>query len=80
MNNVEKVKEKSEEEKLKESDIYIFGHKNPDTDSICSTLAYAHLKEKMGYMNVHACRLGNINKETNKLNYSNIKKNLKRIF
>ena len=26
--------------------IYIFGHKNPDTDSICSAIGYAELKEK----------------------------------
>ena len=26
----------------------IFGHKNPDTDSICSALAYADLKTKSG--------------------------------
>ncbi|MCQ2911454.1 MAG: putative manganese-dependent inorganic diphosphatase [Clostridia bacterium] len=48
----------------KEKDLFIFGHKNPDTDSICSTLAYARLKEKMGYKHVHACRLGDLNKET----------------
>ncbi|MGL5440012.1 MAG: putative manganese-dependent inorganic diphosphatase [Filifactoraceae bacterium] len=28
--------------------ILIFGHKNPDTDSICSTLAYAYLKNELG--------------------------------
>lgn len=57
----------------KEKDLYIFGHKNPDTDSICTTLAYARLKEKLGYKYVHACRLGDINKETayvmNRFNY-----------
>ena len=26
--------------------IYVVGHKNPDTDSICSAIAYANLKEK----------------------------------
>src|SRR5690625_1168598 len=41
----------------------IFGHKNPDTDSICSALAYASLKSKLG-MNVEAVRLGSLNKET----------------
>lgn len=59
----------SKEEKVsewnpKEKDLYIFGHKNPDTDSICTTLAYARLKEKLGYKKVHACRLGDLNKET----------------
>ena len=27
--------------------IYVVGHKNPDTDSICSAIAYANLKEKV---------------------------------
>ncbi|MGM8213252.1 manganese-dependent inorganic pyrophosphatase [Virgibacillus sp. W0430] len=41
----------------------IFGHKNPDTDSICSALAYAYLKEKLGHT-VEPVRLGAVNKET----------------
>lgn len=41
----------------------IFGHKNPDTDSICSALAYADLKGKLGF-NVEPVSLGEINKET----------------
>ena len=28
--------------------VYIIGHKNPDTDSICSALAYAYLKNTLG--------------------------------
>ncbi|MGL5674902.1 MAG: putative manganese-dependent inorganic diphosphatase [Cellulosilyticaceae bacterium] len=44
-------------------DIYVFGHKNPDTDSICSAIAYAHLKSVLGYDNVKAARLGKIGKE-----------------
>jgi len=43
--------------------IYVVGHKNPDTDSICSSLAYAHLKQKLNY-NAIACRLGPLNEET----------------
>lgn len=43
--------------------IYIFGHKNPDTDSICSAIAYAELKKKLGFK-AEACRLGEINDET----------------
>lgn len=43
--------------------IMIFGHKNPDTDSICSALVYADLKTELGYQ-VHPVRLGEINKET----------------
>ena len=44
--------------------IYIFGHKNPDTDSICSSLVSEILYKKMGISNVEAKRLGNVNKET----------------
>ncbi|MCR8963407.1 manganese-dependent inorganic pyrophosphatase [Brevibacillus halotolerans] len=41
----------------------IFGHKNPDTDTICSALIYADLKTKVG-ANVEPVRLGNMNGET----------------
>ncbi|MBG9804305.1 manganese-dependent inorganic pyrophosphatase [Brevibacillus laterosporus] len=41
----------------------IFGHKNPDTDTICSALIYADLKTKLG-TNVEPVRLGNMNGET----------------
>ncbi|MGB6128266.1 MAG: putative manganese-dependent inorganic diphosphatase [Psychrilyobacter sp.] len=43
--------------------ILIFGHKNPDTDSICSAIAYSNLKEQLG-VNTKAVRLGQLNKET----------------
>lgn len=43
--------------------IYITGHKNPDTDSICSSIAYARLKSLMG-INAEAVRIGKINRET----------------
>lgn len=42
---------------------FIFGHKNPDTDSICSALVYADLKTKLG-ADVEPIRLGSINGET----------------
>ena len=41
----------------------IFGHKNPDTDSICSALAYADLKKKLGW-DAEPARLGEVSKET----------------
>ncbi len=41
----------------------IFGHKNPDTDSICTALAYADLKAKSG-ADVEAVRLGAVSTET----------------
>ncbi len=43
--------------------IYIFGHKNPDTDTICSTIAYAEYKRKKGIPAV-GVRLGELNNET----------------
>lgn len=43
--------------------VLIFGHKNPDTDTICSAIAYADLKTKLG-KNVEAVRLGSVNGET----------------
>lgn len=47
-----------------EDKILIFGHKNPDTDSICSSIVKQILSEKDGKQNTKAVRLGNINKET----------------
>ncbi len=47
-----------------EEKIYIFGHKNPDTDSICSSLVSEILHKKNGCEKIEARRLGNINKET----------------
>lgn len=44
--------------------IYVFGHKKPDTDSICASISYAHLKRALGYENIEAVCLGKINKET----------------
>lgn len=41
----------------------IFGHRNPDTDSICSALAYADLKTAIG-ADVEAVRLGSVSAET----------------
>ena len=50
----------------------IFGHKNPDTDSITSSLVMANLETKLGN-DVEVCRLGKINKETEfVLNYLGI--------
>lgn len=43
--------------------ILIFGHKNPDTDSIVSAYCLDHLKRKLGF-DTKACRLGDLNKES----------------
>ena len=51
----------------------IFGHKNPDTDSILSAIIVANLETKMQNPNVKACSLGKPNKETEFiLNYFNV--------
>lgn len=44
--------------------IYVVGHKNPDTDSICSAIAYAALKHKITGNVYEARRAGQINEET----------------
>ena len=41
----------------------IFGHKSPDTDTICSAIVMENLQRKLG-KEVEAVRLGNLNKET----------------
>jgi len=43
--------------------LFITGHKIPDSDSICSAIAIAYLKNKMGIEAV-ACKQGDINPET----------------
>lgn len=43
--------------------VLIFGHKNPDTDTICSAIAYADLKTKLGW-DVEPVRLGAVSSET----------------
>ncbi len=44
-------------------EVLIFGHKNPDTDSICSAIAYSDLKGQLG-LSTKPVRLGQLNKET----------------
>lgn len=58
----------------KKKTIYISGHKNPDTDSICSAMALADLKNKIaekqmmeeisGQVVYQAVRAGHLNQET----------------
>ena len=43
---------------------YVIGHIHPDTDSICSAIAYAELKNKLGHGKYKARRAGQINAET----------------
>jgi manganese-dependent inorganic pyrophosphatase len=45
--------------------IFIIGHKNPDTDSICSSIAYAHLKNTIDKENQYIpTRIGAVSSET----------------
>ncbi len=44
--------------------IYVIGHRNPDTDSIVSAIAYAELKKALGYDNVVPARSGKVNPQT----------------
>ena len=44
--------------------IIVFGHKNPDTDTICSSIVMADLQTKIRGEEVIPCRLGEINEET----------------
>ena len=49
---------------LRENKTFVIGHKNPDTDSICSAVAYAALKNKLGEGEYVAKRAGEVNNET----------------
>ncbi len=51
-------------QKVNENKVYVVGHKNPDTDSICSAIAYARLKNKLTGKEYVARRAGRLNEET----------------
>lgn len=48
----------------KKKKVYVIGHKNPDTDSICSAIAYANLKNQISEDEHVAKCAGLINEET----------------
>ena len=53
--------------------IYVFGHRNPDTDSVCGAIALSYLKRQLGVRAIPAI-LSNINNETAyALNYFKVK-------
>lgn len=53
--------------------IYVIGHMNPDSDSICSAIAYAYLKSKITGEQVIPKRCGKVNQETKfVLDYFNV--------
>ena len=47
-----------------ENKVLIFGHQNPDTDSITAAIVMENFEKKMGNEGAKAVRLGNVNKET----------------
>lgn len=52
--------------------IYVFGHRNPDTDSVAAAISLAYLKNKLG-INAEAAVLSSVNLETKyALNYFNV--------
>lgn len=51
-------------ESRKRNQVYVVGHKNPDTDSVCSAIAYANLKQQIGEDDYIAKRAGMLNEET----------------
>ena len=54
--------------------IYVFGHRNPDTDSVCSAISLSYLKNKLG-LNTVPVILSDINNETKfALEYFNVNK------
>ena len=54
---------------MEKKEVYIIGHKNPDTDSICSAISYAYLKNELSERNgdgvkYYPIRAGHMNEET----------------
>ena len=52
------------EEKEEKKKVWVIGHKNPDTDSICAAIAYAELKNQVEEGTYEAKRAGHVNEET----------------
>jgi len=51
-------------ENYKNRKTIVIGHKNPDTDSICSAICYANLKRKLTGEEYQPGRAGHVNEET----------------
>ena len=49
------------------SDIYVVGHKNPDTDSVVAAISYANLRNASGDREYKAARLDHISDETKRM-------------
>lgn len=48
---------------MQKETVYVVGHRNPDTDSICSAMAYARLRQRQDLPHAQAARAGNINRQ-----------------
>ena len=46
---------------MSESELLVIGHRNPDTDAICSAIAYAEYKRRTGFPHAEAARCGDTN-------------------
>ncbi len=49
------------------NDIYVTGHRNPDTDAIVASIAYANLRNSLGGREYKAVRIGAVNDETRRI-------------
>ena len=49
------------------SDVYVTGHRNPDTDSIVASIAYANLRQALGDRGYRAVHIGSVNDETQRM-------------
>ena len=49
------------------NDIYVTGHRNPDTDAIVAAIAYANLRQALGERQYKAARIGAVSDETKRL-------------
>src|SRR5258705_2072973 len=46
---------------MSDSELLVIGHRNPDTDAICSALGYAEFKRRTGSLHAEAARCGDTN-------------------
>ena len=49
------------------NEIYVTGHRNPDTDSIVAAMSYAALRNALGEKEYVAVHMGTISDETNRM-------------
>ena len=56
-----------EQEVRQMNEVYVTGHRNPDTDSIVAAISYANLRHALGDGNYIPARIGEVNDETRKL-------------